>query len=382
MDDEEEVIMIGNYDAADDHFRNKHRKLNDNDNNDPAAAALNFAARSYQLEALEKAKRENTIVFLETGSGKTLIAIMLLRNYAYLLRKPSQFVVVFLVPTVVLVTQRSRLIFCINFSFHESFSISCDFMCLRRKWKFPSVFFFSLQLLVMTPQILLDALRHSFLKLDTIKLLIFDECHNARGRSPYACIMTEFYHPQLRSDSALLPRIFGLTASPINSKGSSSSNKYGKKILELESLMNSKVYTVAHESVLAEFIPFAKTKLKFYKHVDMPPALFVKLADHLKRAKLKNEQSLKELHPEDTAEESALKKVSKLFATFMYCLTDLGVWLALKAAESISRTEAHHLFWGNSKDGIIQSIIISFSEDVFQAFSACVPSVVDLANSD
>ena len=60
---------------------------------------------SYQLEALEKAIQQNTIVFLETGSGKTLIAIMLLRSYAHLLRKPSPFIAVFLVPKVVLVKQ-------------------------------------------------------------------------------------------------------------------------------------------------------------------------------------------------------------------------------------------------------------------------------------
>lgn len=62
-------------------------------------------ARSYQIEALEKAMKQNTIVFLETGSGKTLIAIMLLRSYGYFLRKPSPYIAVFLVPTVVLVTQ-------------------------------------------------------------------------------------------------------------------------------------------------------------------------------------------------------------------------------------------------------------------------------------
>lgn len=65
---------------------------------------------SYQLEALEKAKKENTIVYLETGSGKTLIAVMLLKSYAHLLRKPSPFIGVFLVPTVVLVSQQAEVV--------------------------------------------------------------------------------------------------------------------------------------------------------------------------------------------------------------------------------------------------------------------------------
>ncbi|KAF5769297.1 putative ribonuclease III [Helianthus annuus] len=51
----------------------------------------------YQIEALAQAIKENTIVFLETGSGKTLIAIMLLCHYAYLLKKSSSCIAVFLV---------------------------------------------------------------------------------------------------------------------------------------------------------------------------------------------------------------------------------------------------------------------------------------------
>jgi endoribonuclease Dicer len=54
---------------------------------------------------LEHSLKQNTIVFLETGSGKTLIATMLLRSYAHLLRKPSRFIAVFLVPEVFLVRQ-------------------------------------------------------------------------------------------------------------------------------------------------------------------------------------------------------------------------------------------------------------------------------------
>lgn len=50
-----------------------------------------------------------------------------------------------------------------------------------------------LQLLVMTPQILLNALNRSFLSLDNIKLLIFDECHRAKKKYEYALIMKVCY---------------------------------------------------------------------------------------------------------------------------------------------------------------------------------------------
>jgi endoribonuclease Dicer len=109
----------------------------------------------------------------------------------------------------------------------------------------------------MTPGILLSCLRHSFIKMNMIKVLIMDECHHVTGDHPYACIMNvslivftcfiltnlffehfilvllcsgnwylllsdymqEFYHQELRSGTTELPRIFGMTASLVKSKG-------------------------------------------------------------------------------------------------------------------------------------------------------------------
>jgi endoribonuclease Dicer len=46
-------------------------------------------------------------------------------------------------------------------------------------------------------------------------LLIFDECHHGIKRHPYNVIMREFYDSCPEADR---PRVFGMTASPLNSK--------------------------------------------------------------------------------------------------------------------------------------------------------------------
>jgi endoribonuclease Dicer len=65
----------------------------------------------------------------------------------------------------------------------------------------------------MTPDILKNALNESFLSLQDINLIIFDECHHTIGGHPYNQIM-RFYFSAMIEDR---PKIFGMTASPSNS---------------------------------------------------------------------------------------------------------------------------------------------------------------------
>ncbi|CAO3609869.1 unnamed protein product [Cunninghamella echinulata] len=68
---------------------------------------------------------------------------------------------------------------------------------------------------VVTAQIFLDTLRHGYIHMDRVNLVIFDECHHTTKKHPYNVIMREFYDPCPQADR---PRIFGMTASPMHSK--------------------------------------------------------------------------------------------------------------------------------------------------------------------
>lgn len=81
------------------------------------------------------------------------------------------------------------------------------------------------RVIVSTPQVFLDALRHGYINLGKdISLLVFDEAHHATGDHPYTRIMVDFYHkiPELLSSERMYgvcqisrPYVMGLTASPI-----------------------------------------------------------------------------------------------------------------------------------------------------------------------
>lgn len=77
-------------------------------------------ARKYQLDVLEQAKNRNTIAFLETGAGKTLIAVLLIKSLCNDLQKQNKkLLAVFLVPKVPLVYQVTltwlrRAVFCLT----------------------------------------------------------------------------------------------------------------------------------------------------------------------------------------------------------------------------------------------------------------------------
>nr|CAD1836220.1 unnamed protein product [Ananas comosus var. bracteatus] len=165
-------------------------------------------------------------------------------------------------------------------------------------------------------QILLDALRHAFLTLDMVCLMILDECHRACGDHPYTRIMKEFYHR-----SKCKPSVFGMTASPISKRGASSSSGCQEQISKLEMILDSEVYTVEDRSELEKYSPSAMLVNRYYDAY-----------------KFNNEISLQKSPSnkfKDTNEilEASKKSLSCYHAKILYCIDNLGLICATEAAK-------------------------------------------------
>ncbi|KAJ2766850.1 Dicer-like protein 1, partial [Coemansia nantahalensis] len=204
------------------------------------------APRDYQLTLFRQALRTNSIVMLETGTGKTLVAVMLIQWFAQRARgmpataaqagavQARRKVRVFLNTTVALVHQQAKVIAAntdqaVNMCIGAMGIDEWDEKTWTDKWSSSGV-------LVMTHQVLLNSLRAGFVRISDIDLLVFDECHHARGNHPYTLIMREFYDMCPELDR---PHIFGMTASPLNAHESAE-----ESVAHLQAGLDSHVCTV------------------------------------------------------------------------------------------------------------------------------------------
>ncbi|OQU81937.1 hypothetical protein SORBI_3006G142775 [Sorghum bicolor] len=283
-------------------------------------------ARKYQLDLCKRAVEENIVVYLGTGCGKTHIAVLLMYELGHLIRKPSREVCIFLAPTIPLVRQQAMVIAdSTNFKvqrYYGSGKNSRDHQAWEKEIG-------EYEVLVMTPQILLHNLRHCFIKMDSIALLIFDECHHAQAqkRHPYAQIMKEFYN-----NADKHPRVFGMTASPIIGKGGSNKLTYTKCINSLEELLNAKVCSVDNvelESVIAS----PKIEVYFYDPVGHSN-LTTTYINELDGYKSQSEYMLRESACNFKESQKKLKSLWRLHENLIFCLQEVGLFGALQAART------------------------------------------------
>lgn len=104
---------------------------------------------------------------------------------------------------------------------------------------------------VCTAEVLAQCLMHSFITMARISLLIFDEAHHAKDNHPYARIMKDFYSQE--GDTSKRPRLFGMTASPVD-VGGLKPGLVVEAAANLEKMLYSKIVTVSEEALAANSI--------------------------------------------------------------------------------------------------------------------------------
>ncbi len=208
----------------------------------------NIQPREYQKEIFESCKKENCLVVLPTGLGKTLIALMM--AIQRMQEFPGEKVVI-LAPTKPLAEQHLSS-FKKNlpelFGDIQLFTGSVKAPERKKIWKTADIIF-------STPQCVANDLKKNLYDLNEVCLLIEDEAHRCMKNYDYNFIAQKY------KEQSAHPRIIGLTASP----GSEAS-----KIKEIcRNLSINKVELRTRES--PDVKPYLQ-ELEFEKiFVDFPP---------------------------------------------------------------------------------------------------------------
>ncbi|KAH3204436.1 Dicer-like protein 1 [Aspergillus fumigatus] len=223
--------------------------------------------REYQIELFERAKTQNTIAVLDTGSGKTLIAVLLLRHTILnelddRANGKTHRVSFFLVDSVTLAYQQAAVLRNnIDQNVAHFFGAMGTDLWDKRTW---DEHLQRNMVIVCTAEILNQCLLNSYVRMDQINLLIFDEAHHAKKDHPYARIIRDSY---FKAQPSQRPRVFGMTASPIDTKGDIT-----EAATRLETFLDSRIATTSKITLLREVVSRPIEKVWAYNRLEPPVA--------------------------------------------------------------------------------------------------------------
>lgn len=225
-----------------------------------------FELYAYQKEVAERAlHKENIIIWLPTGGGKTRAAVYVAKKH---LEATPRAKVVVLVNKVHLVDQHYKN----EFEPH----LGRDYKVLPVSGETVEKDFFGKVLqekdvVICTAQLLHNALiskeedRH--VDLSDITLLIIDECHHTNKEGVYNKVMTFYLEKKLKGEKSL-PQILGLTASP-GTGGTTDLHKAVEHVLQICANLDSAI--VSTKNFVAELNEKVPRPKKQFDIVDARP---------------------------------------------------------------------------------------------------------------
>jgi len=223
--------------------------------------------REYQKTIAKTAEKNNTLVCLPTGLGKTNIAIIV--SAARLEQFPESKILV-LAPTKPLVSQHKSSFLKFLNAEKEGLQIVTGATTPNKRKQL-----YSKQIIFATPQTIQKDLENERFSMENFSLVVIDELHHAVGKYAYPYIAGRYLKESKN------PRILGLTASP----GSTS-----KKIREI--CRNTGIETVEVRTEKdKDVIPYVKEKEIEWIEVSLPES-FLKIKSLLDDAYAKRLKKL------------------------------------------------------------------------------------------
>ena len=263
----------------------------DNDNNinneeEAKKSEKIWNPRPYQQKIYEKALEQNSVIFVETGKGKTFISIMLMAHHLGIdinnnktrdeIDKNKK--IIFFVCDTALINQQKKHIEEIlkievgTIQGKKDKKSKSDYEAFIKKWKAFNVF-------VAIPSIIYKILSCGFINIFQITMLIFDECHHANLDHPYNKIMEEFYffYKKLNKPILKFPRIYGLTASPMKTRinGNSYRAAANDALVKLSENLDSVII------IDPEVINFGQKQIDEQEKDDEKKNVFVEVKTHV-----------------------------------------------------------------------------------------------------
>ena len=164
--------------------------------------------RQYQMELAEPGiSGENYIVCAPTGTGKTLVAGLIISHH---LQKRQNLAkkVIFIVQTRPLAEQQAKELKKLIPGAKVESSIG-DEVGMTIKDILPDS-----DIIVCTAGKLVNEIKASLVEFSDLGLMVLDECHHTHKSAQYAKIMEKYLEEKQKSGVRCLPQVVGLTASP------------------------------------------------------------------------------------------------------------------------------------------------------------------------
>jgi ERCC4-related helicase len=199
--------------------------------------------------------------------------------------------------------------------------------------------FESHDVIVATAQLFVDAIKHSFVSIAEINVLILDECHHARVNHPFHELMKQFQY----ANRDKLPRIIGLSGMLTGISSSVTSDNVEDELRALEATLLSKIVTVRHMQEYKNVLLYSTNPNERYIRYntiqddsDIIEDLIEKIDNIRWELSLVRVPGMQEINPKtlNPRKSRKLKEISNLFEGVKLQLESMGLYagyLGIKA---------------------------------------------------